>query len=50
MFYLWNKNNYEVKAAKKYEFLNIKHIFVEINNTKLNKVFKSKKYKDFVKI
>ena len=44
------KNNYEVKAAKKIcEFLNIKHIFVEINNTKLNKVFKSKKYKDFVK-
>ena len=44
------KNNYEVKAAKKIcKFLNIKHIFVEINNTKLNKVFKSKKYKDFVK-
>ena len=45
------KNNYELKAAKKIsKFLNIQHIFVEINNSKLKKVYKSKKNKKFLKI
>lgn len=40
------KNNYEVKAAKKIcKFLNIKHVYFEINNSKIKKIYKSKNYK-----
>jgi asparagine synthase (glutamine-hydrolysing) len=43
------KNNYENIAAKKIcKFLKIKHVFVEITNSKIKKTFKKKIFKKFV--